>query len=643
MADIPNVKADIADLKTLISQLPIALYVCESPSGLIRLYNQRAVELWGHEPTLGEQRYCGALRLFRTDGGHLPHAETPMAEVVLFGGERNEDMVIERPDGSRIVVRVNVTALRDPQGRLVGAITAFDDVSDRKRIEDDAARLAAIVVGADEPIISKTLDGQIMSWNHAAEAMFGYSEAEVLGKSITIIVPPDRLSEEEMILRRIRRGEAISHFETERVAKDGQRILVVLTMSPITDRHGRVVGASTMARDIREQRRLQDEREELLFRERVARAQAEAANRTKDEFLAMLAHELRNPVGVIVNALAVLDGSRLDAAEETPQVTRARTLIRQQTQHLVRLLDDLLDVARITAGRIELERALVDLREIIHTALEAERHQIERKQLRVTRSLGEGAVWVNGDPIRLQQVIGNLLSNAWKYTPANGSISIALTREAEHAVVRVIDSGAGIPPERLDDVFDLFTQVNPSLARTEGGLGIGLTLVKRLVDLHGGDVRAYSAGPGTGSEFVVRLPLAREAVQSDADSLSAPSLGPRRILVIEDNTDAREMLGIALRLAGHEVLEAATGADGIEIGQRHRPEIVLVDIGLPDIDGYEVARRLRQTADGGFRLIALTGYGQARDRALSRAAGFDAHLLKPVDPSALETAIQQLG
>jgi CheY-like chemotaxis protein len=307
------------------------------------------------------------------------------------------------------------------------------------------------------------------------------------------------------------------------------------------------------------------------------------------------------------------------------------------------LLDDLLDVARITAGRIELERELVDLREIIQTALDAERHQIERKQLRVTRSLGEGTVRVNGDPLRLQQVIGNLLSNAWKYTPANGSISIALTREAEHAVVRVLDSGAGIPPERLDDVFDLFTQVNPSLARTEGGLGIGLTLVKRLVDLHGGEVRAYSDGPGTGSEFVVRLPLAREAVQSDAESQSGPSLGPRRILVIEDNTDAREMLGIALRLAGHEVLEAATGADGIEIGRRHRPEIVLVDIGLPDIDGYEVARRLRQTADGGFRLIALTGYGQARDRALSRAAGFDAHLLKPVDPSALETAIQQLG
>jgi PAS domain S-box-containing protein len=643
MTNAPNARADIADLKTLISQLPIALYLCEAPSGLIRLYNRRAVDLWGQEPVLGEQKYSGALRLFRTDGSLLPHAETPMAEVVLFGGERNEDMVIERPDGSRIVVRANITALRDREGRLVGAITAFDDVSDRKRIEDDAARLAAIVVGADEPIISKTLDGHIVSWNHAAEAMFGYPEAEVIGKSITIIVPPERLAEEEMILGRIRRGEGISRFETERVAGDGQRILVALTMSPITDRHGRIIGASTMAHDIREQKRLQREREGLLFRERVARAQAEAANRTKDEFLAMLAHELRNPVGVIVNALAVLEASRAAAAEPTPQAARARTLIRNQTQHLARLLDDLLDVARITAGRIELERELVDLRVLIQAALETERHQIERKQLRITRSLAEGTVRVNGDPLRLQQVIGNLLSNACKYTPANGSIGITLTREAEQAVVRVVDSGAGIPPERLDDIFDLFTQVNPSLARTEGGLGIGLTLTKRLVDLHGGDVHAFSEGPGRGSEFIVRLPLAREGLHSDAGGPPVPVLSPRRIVVIEDNTDAREMLAIALRLAGHDVVEAATGMDGIEIARRHRPEVVLVDIGLPDIDGYQVARRLRQESEGRFRLIALTGYGQARDRALSHAAGFDAHLLKPLDPSTLEAAIQQLG
>jgi two-component system, sensor histidine kinase len=207
----------------------------------------------------------------------------------------------------------------------------------------------------------------------------------------------------------------------------------------------------------------------------------------------------------------------------------------------------------------------------------------------------------------------------------------------------VSDDGIGITADALPHIWDMFTQARPALNQSRSGLGIGLSLVKRLVELHGGEVRAYSDGPGTGSEFVVRLPLAREAVQSDAEDRSAPSLGSRRILVIEDNTDAREMLSIALRLAGHEVLEAATGADGIEMVRRHRPEIVLVDIGLPDIDGYEVARRLRQMGDGRFRLIALTGYGQARDRALSQAAGFDAHLLKPVDPSTLEAAIQHLG
>jgi PAS domain S-box-containing protein len=234
----------IIESTTLIAQLPIAVYVCEAPSGLVRLYNQRAVELWGREPTLGEQRYCGAIRLFRPDGTHLPHAETPMAEVLLFGGERNDDVVIERPDGSRVVVRVNITALRDPEGRIVGAVNAFQDVTERKKFEDDAARLAAIIVSADDAIISKSLDGRIMSWNRAAEALFGYTEAEVLGKSITIIIPPERLHEEEVIISRLRRGEAIEHFETERIGKDGRNIQVSLTVSPIRDRRGRIIGAS---------------------------------------------------------------------------------------------------------------------------------------------------------------------------------------------------------------------------------------------------------------------------------------------------------------------------------------------------------------------------------------------------------------
>jgi PAS domain S-box-containing protein len=267
--------AGIAELDTFVAQLPMAIYVCEAPSGLVRMYNHRAAELWGREPTLGKERYCGALRLFRPDGTHLPQSETPMAEVLLFGGQRTDDVVIERPDGSRITVRVHITALRDAQGHLVGAVNAFQDITERKRIEDDSARLAAIVVSAEDAIISKTLDGQITSWNRAAEAMFGHTEPEVIGKSITIIIPPDRLHEEEIILSRLRRGEAIDHFETERLAKDGQRIQISLSVSPIRDRYGRIIGASKVARNITDRKLYEREREKLLANERRARAEAQ--------------------------------------------------------------------------------------------------------------------------------------------------------------------------------------------------------------------------------------------------------------------------------------------------------------------------------------------------------------------------------
>jgi two-component system CheB/CheR fusion protein len=631
-----------ADLKTLIEQLPIAVCVCEAPSGLVRLYNRRAAELWGREPALGEQRFCGAVRLYRTDGSDLPHAETPMAEVLMFGGEKNDDVVIERPDGSRITVRVSIVALGDSQGRPIGAINAFQEVSERRQMEVAAARLAAIVVNADDAIISKSLDGQIITWNRAAEALFGYTEAEVLGKSITIIIPPERLYEEQAILGRIRRGVAIEHFETERVTKDGRRVQISLSVSPVRDRVGRIIGASKVARDIsvRTQlesvrKQLEQEREELLLRERIARAEAETANKSKDEFLAVLSHELRNPVGVIVYALAVLDASKeLDQAR-MPQLNRARSVIGRQTQVLARLLDDLLDIARISSRRIDLHNQHVDLRSVVRQAVETERHRIEQKRQQVTLRLGDDPVMVVGDAIRLHQVVGNIMNNAWKYTGVGGSIAVAVATENAWATVRVLDNGAGIPPDRLEAVFELFTQANPSLARTEGGLGIGLTLVRQLVELHGGEVHGRSAGLGKGAEFIVRLPLASRASQrSDSPAPDAP-LAPRRILVIEDSTDGREMLSMALRMSGQEVFEAATGHEGIEMAQRYTPAIVLVDIGLPDIDGYEVARRIRQTSGKTVRLIALTGYGQPEDRDRTEQAGFDAHAVKPIDPSRL--------
>jgi CheY-like chemotaxis protein/nitrogen-specific signal transduction histidine kinase len=378
---------------------------------------------------------------------------------------------------------------------------------------------------------------------------------------------------------------------------------------------------------------VEQEREELR-RERIARAAAEAANKSKDEFLTVLSHELRNPVGVIVYALAVLDASKeLDPAR-MPQLNQARSVIRRQTQVLARLLDDLLDIARISNRRIELHLQHVDVRSIVRQAVETERHRIEQKRQQVTLRLGDDPVIVAGDAIRLHQVVGNIVNNAWKYTKVGGTIDVAVATENAWATVRVLDNGAGIPPDRLEAVFELFTQANPSLARTEGGLGIGLTLVRHLVELHGGEVQARSAGLGKGAEFIVRLPLASEASQrADSPAPAAPT--PRRILVVDDSTDGREMLSMALRMSGHEVFDAATGHEGIEMARRYTPAIVLVDIDLPDIDGYELARRIRQTSGKGVRLIALTGYSRPEDRGRAEQAGFDAHAVKPIGPSRL--------
>ncbi|HEU5192226.1 MAG TPA: ATP-binding protein [Methylomirabilota bacterium] len=498
-----------------------------------------------------------------------------------------------------------------------------------------AARLAAIVTNAEDAIISKTLEGRITSWNGAAERMFGYTEREVLGQPITIIIPKERLFEEDEIIRRLHLGQSIEHFETERITKDGRLIPIALTVSPIRARDGHVVGASKIARDISAQKRLERERDELRRLEQAALAQARLANQAKDEFLAMLAHELRNPVGVIVNALAVLE--RPDAVR--PQQDRARGMIERQAHHLARLLDDLLDVARLGGRLVDLERVSVDLRTAVEQAVEMERHRLDTKRQRLTVSVPGAPVTVAGDPVRLQQIIGNLLNNARKFTPIDGTIRISLSVEAGTAILVVVDNGPGIPPDKLEAIFDLFAQASPTLARTEGGLGIGLTLVRQLLELHGGSVSA-SNEPCGGARFTVRLPLAAPEDKMDAPPSAAPPGRAQRVLLVEDNHDARDMQATLLRMLGHEVLEAATGAEGVDAAVRHAPDVVIMDIGLPDIDGYEAARRIRRQRGDTVRLIAVSGYGQPQDRALSHEAGFDAHLVKPVDPAALNEILQ---
>jgi CheY-like chemotaxis protein len=332
----------------------------------------------------------------------------------------------------------------------------------------------------------------------------------------------------------------------------------------------------------------------------------------------------------------------LDRTGDLPaRAAQPVVVIQRQAEHLAHLLDDLLDVARITSGRIELDHARFDLRRAIELAAEAQQHRIDSKRQRLAMSLPGEAVTVFGDIVRIQQVVGNLLNNASKYTPAGGSIRLTLAMEAGDAVLSVADSGVGIPPDRLDAVFELFVQANPTLARSEGGLGIGLTLVKRVVELHGGRVVARSEGLGRGTDVMVRLPLAAPAGAPSAKPTAPVGAPSRRILVIEDNDDGREMLVTMLRVTGHQVVEAATGREGLAIAAGSLPEVVLLDIGLPDINGYDLGLQLRQALGANAVIVAITGYGQPQDRARSEATGFDAHLVKPVDITKLAEILQK--
>jgi PAS domain S-box-containing protein len=502
----------------------------------------------------------------------------------------------------------------------------------RQREDVSAHRLAAIVDSSDDAIISKTLDGVVTSWNPAAERMFGYPAAEAIGRHITLIIPPERLAEEDEVLARIRSGRKIDHFDTVRVAKDGRLIDISLTVSPVRGAAGEIVGASKIARDISERRRLEAERAQSLAAAQAARAEAEQANRAKDEFLAMLGHELRNPLGAITSALRVVDIWGL--ADE--RGVKAREIITRQIRSLVRLVDDLLDVGRLTTGKIALRWVPVDLGAIARRTVAAGAADETRRVKCVTR----GPVWIEADETRIEQIVSNLVGNALKFTPAGGRITVDVSAAAGEAILRVEDTGVGITPDLLPRIFDLFVQGETELHRPLAGLGIGLTLVRRLVDLHGGRIEAESDGPGRGSAFTVRFPLIAPPTAGAASVPAAAEVrGRRRVLIVEDNDDAREMLRYLLERVGHEVSDAADGPSGLDRALSSRPDAAVIDVGLPGLDGYELARRIRAAGRGEMLLIAMTGYGQTADRQRGLEAGFDAYLTKPIEVERLAELI----
>jgi PAS domain S-box-containing protein len=465
-------------------------------------------------------------------------------------------------------------------------------------------------------------DGYITSWNSGAERIKGYTAEEIIGQHFSRFYPPDAIArgwpQHEL---RVARKEGRFEDEGWRLRKDGTPFWANVVITSLHDSEGRLVGFAKVTRDLTDKKRV-----EAL----------EQAERQMNEFLAMLGHELRNPLAPIRNAVAMMQTSELSE----PNLRWARDVIDRQVTHLARLVDDLLDVSRITSGRISLRKEPLALTPIVASAVEASRPLIEARKHTLETLLPDEPLMTEGDLTRLSQIVLNLLNNAAKYTPEGGHLRLSVGEEGGKVVIRVRDTGIGIPADLLPKIFDLFTQGDGSLDRSEGGLGIGLTLVHKLVQMHGGSVEAHSEGPGSGSEFVVRLPLLDAPSPDDAtlqDAESSPPTGSRRVLVVDDNHDSAESMAILVEIWGHEVRTAHDGPAALALAAEYRPDVVLLDIGLPGMSGYEVAKRL-QELPGLERaiLVAVTGYGQQSDRERTREAGFDHHLVKPVKPTHLQ-------
>jgi PAS domain S-box-containing protein len=563
-------------------------------------------------------------------------AEDPAERALRDGrvaGLANHAVLIAR-DGSERPIDDSAAPMLDGSGAAVGVVLVFRDATERRAADAARARLAAIVESSQDAIVSKSLQGIIQTWNAGAERLFGFTAAEAVGQSITIVIPPDRLAEEAIILAQVARGEPIRHYETVRVAKDGRRLHISLTVSPIRDAEGVIIGASKVARDITDRKAADD-----ALREAVTALRE--AERRKDEFLALLAHELRNPLAPLRHGLEVMRR----APDDSKLVAKMRDLMDRQVSHMVRLIDDLLDVARIGSDKMELRRARVLLADVISSAVEIARPALEAAGHKLTLLLPPEPILLHADLTRLAQVFGNLLHNSAKYTERGGQIWLTAARDGNEAVVAVRDTGIGIPASSLPRIFDLFSQVDPSIERSRSGLGIGLSLVKGLVEMHGGTVKAESVGPGRGSTFTVRLPMLEARAEPAAEETAArrPLAGgsKRRILVVDDNADAAESLARMLQLWGNETRIAEDGFKAITVAEEFRPQVILMDLGMPQLNGYEATRRIREQPWGREpAVIALTGYGQEADRERSMAAGCNGHLVKPVDLQELEKLLR---
>lgn len=529
---------------------------------------------------------------------------------------------LRRRDGAYRWFLLRVAPVRDDRGRLRKWFGTSTDIDDLKKAQDDLRaseeRYRRIVETAAEGVWVIDADSRTTYVNSRMAEILSCTPADMLGSFPSDFIFPEDLEEARRLFRLKRAGNRLP-FDFRLRRKDGAAVWVSVANSPMYEDDGRFAGVLGMFSDITARKRM-----EHALRE---------ADRRKDEFLAMLGHELRNPLTSVRSAVGILQLTGLTGEH----FAVARDVIVRQTQQLTRLVDDLLDTTRITQGKVDLRREPVELAAVVARAVETSRPLLDARRHELTVELPEGPLWLEADEARLTQVLGNLLANAAKYTEVHGRVWLTALREGDQVALHVRDTGMGIPAEVLPHVFDLFAQAERTRASSQDGLGIGLALVRSLVQLHGGSVEAFSEGPGKGSDFVVRLPILRDAPQrGTAHRVEDGPVPSRRVLVVDDNAAAATTLALLLRLTGHEVRTASDGATALEEARDFVPDVVLLDIGLPGPDGYEVARRLRaepsldQTA-----LVAVTGYARQEDHDRSREAGMCAYLVKPVDPDEL--------
>jgi PAS domain S-box-containing protein len=509
--------------------------------------------------------------------------------------------------------------------------------------------LSAIVESADDAIISKTLEGIITSWNGAAEHIFGYTADEIIGKPILTIIPADLQNEEFLILSKIRNGERIEHFETVRLRKDGTLVDISLTVSPIKTSDGRIIGASKIARDITDKKRAENERKLLLQAAEDARREAEAANKAKDNFLALLSHELRTPLHSMRGWLSMLSNGLLNEDQKAQAVTVVMRGIESQKA----LVEDLLDVSRIVSGKFSITHEKLSLVSVVVSTVDQLKPLALENKIILRTDLDPTADDVEGDPVRLQQIVNNLVNNAVKYTPPGGQIIVGLKRENGNAALTVKDTGIGIAAEQLSRIFERFEQGDSSSRRNFGGLGLGLAIARHLAELHGGSIRAESEGEGKGSTFTVLLPLSKNmskpfypsAESGGAAFADTDLLSETRVLVVEDDVDSLEMLRLLLENYGAEVTSVDRSQKAIDELSRGKFDLMISDLGLPGMDGYDLIREVRAGLgidERSLPAIALSGYVAEDDRDRSLMNGFQLHLQKPLDIATLAPTVKSL-